>query len=146
MKRLLVSLIFLLLCSLHADIDETKSDVYFANGVNVAEEDAETARDKLQDLTEFLNPKTFNSVKSWEVSYNNTDGMFFDMYEAMIQKIYEDGYGVNVKALLWNWEEVADTVDIFGVYTYGIKNVFKQIKKCLPKEAVKNYTKNKTNT
>lgn len=141
MKKLLITFLFLFLVPLQAEIDEYQSDVYFANGINTSEYDSEKARDALRDETEIENPETFKSVAAWEVSYNNTNGMFFDLYEAMLQKVYEDGYGANVKALLWNWEEVVDTVDVFGLYTKGIKSIFKQVQKRLPKEQIKEYTK-----
>ncbi len=141
MKKLLIAFLFLFIASLQAEVNEYQSDVYFANGINTTKEQADDAKNALKKKTKIKNPETFKSVAAWEVSYNNTNGMFFDLYEAMLQKVYEDGYGANVKALLWNWEEVVDTVDVFGLYTKGIKSIFKQVQKRLPKEQIKEYTK-----
>ena len=88
MKNIFIIFILLLSTFLYASIDERKSDVYFANGIDTTKKQANDAKNVLLKQTKKLNLDSFNSIANWEVSYNETHGFQQDIYESAIQKIF----------------------------------------------------------
>jgi len=82
----------LLLCVsfLSAEINEYISDVYFANGIDTKKEDADKSIKIISKKFKLSYPEAYKSIKNWKVSYNTTHGIGIDLYESMLQKIYED--------------------------------------------------------
>ena len=127
MKKKLLILI-LLLSSLFAEIDERKSDVYFANGIDTSEGEARAALNKLKVETKIEYPSSFKDIKEWKASYNHSYGMGVDLYESMIQKIYEGDLGINVKVGVW---------ESLGLFDYTVKGVINKIIKSVAKDQLK---------
>ena len=73
---------------LSAKVNEYKSDVYFANGINTDEEVAKKSRDIIDKKFKIFSPESYKSVANWKVSYNHTQGIGMDLYESVLQKIY----------------------------------------------------------
>jgi len=105
MKKILI-LLLLVTSFLWAEIDEYKSDVYFANGITTSKKQANNAIDEIE--LEFLtsNPKSYESVKEFHVVYNHTHGIGIDLYESLLQKIYEDDVGESLVPWIWNINEL----------------------------------------
>ena len=102
MKKLFLIFILLGFIAASAAIDERKTDVYFANGINT---DEQRARDAAKDLNfsfHIYNSTLYKLVADWKVAYNHTHGIGIDLYESMIQKIYEDQTGNSFIPLIWN--------------------------------------------
>lgn len=87
MRKICLALL-LLPCLLVAEVDERKSDVYFANGIDTKQDDAEKSAYVLRDETELDYPKSYQSIANWKVSYNKTKGFQQDIYESAVQKIF----------------------------------------------------------
>ncbi len=111
MKNILLVL-FLLSSFLYAEIDERKSDVYFANGIDTKKEDADESLRILNKKFKSSNPKTYKSIKTWDVVYNHTHGIGIDLYESMIQKVYEDAPGDSIVPFIWNANSILDYLNI----------------------------------
>ena len=85
-------------------IDETKSDIYFANGILTTEEDAQSSLDLIREKT-LEEQYSGNIVKmkqelNFDTAYNQTYGFTDDFYEAYIQLADEDmGWGT-LRALI----------------------------------------------
>ena len=77
-------ILILLICfsSLYAEIDEYKSDVYFANGIDTDEQESYKYIEKIQKYSKSKFPKNFNSIKKWDIVYNHTYGIGIDLYES----------------------------------------------------------------
>ena len=77
-------ILILLICfsSLYAEIDEYKSDVYFANGIDTTFEQAEEARNDLNISFKLSHLQTCKFVKKWDIVYNHTYGIGIDLYES----------------------------------------------------------------
>ena len=88
MKNIFITVTILFSTLLCAAIDERKSDVYFANGIDTTQKQAERARDKLSDEIELNFPNAFSSIVDWKVSYNKTKGFQQDIYESSIQALF----------------------------------------------------------
>lgn len=126
------SLIFLLLLqSLFAKTIEAKSDVYFANGIVASKEDADDTIDEIEDAFETYNPTLYKSVGEWKVAYNTTHGIAIDLYETMIQKIYEDKPGKSLIPFIWNAGSLPTGLN------YAFKGLISKIAKKLPKAQLK---------
>jgi len=132
MKKIFL-LLLLFSSFLFAEINECKNDVYFANGIDINEDDAKRSIQKIYKTFEITNPKTYNSIANWDIVYNHTHGIAIDLYESMLQKIYEDAPGDSLVPFLWNIGE------IFGYLDYTFKGVVERVAKKVPKEAVKEY-------
>ena len=74
MKKILLML-FLGLSFLSAEINEYRSDVYFANGIDTSEDDAKLSLKDINDSMRIKYPEAYNSVNDWQVSYNHTHGI-----------------------------------------------------------------------
>lgn len=87
--------LILLLCFsfLDAYIDECKSDVYFANGIDTNEKTAKRSVDEIEAEYKIKYPQKYSTIKKWDTVYNHTHGIGIDLYESMLQKIYEDEVG-----------------------------------------------------
>ena len=70
-----------------AGINEYKSDVYFANGINTKPSDADEALLEIKNSFKSSTPNSFSSVQNWAVSLNNTHGIGIDLYESFLQKV-----------------------------------------------------------
>jgi hypothetical protein len=122
MRKLFLTLILLYSTFLYAEIDERKSDVYFANGVDTDIGEANKAKNELDKQTKKLYPEAYKQIKDWKVSYNETHGFQQDIYESAIQKLFtklddtHSGYGY-AGATAW----VVDTV----MQTPGLKDFVK---------------------
>ncbi len=127
-----ISILFLTTV-MHAQIDECVSDVYFSNGIDTSEKQAYIALDDINQTFKSTYPSQYHNVKKWKVAYNTTHGIGVDLYESMLQKIYEDQVGKSLKPVIWNFSEV------FGLLDYSFKGLISKIAKKTPKEAVKNY-------
>lgn len=88
MKKVITLIIFIFSVSLYANIDERLSDVYFANGIDTSEEQANDAKNALDKQTKKSNPEAYKSIANWKVSYNKTKGFQQDIYESAVQKIF----------------------------------------------------------
>ena len=71
MKKLFI-LILLFSGILHATIDERKSDVYFANGINTTDSEADISLQFLALQFEAYDPTAYTSVANWDTVYNHT--------------------------------------------------------------------------
>ena len=60
---------------LKAEINEYKSDVYFANGINTDKFSASKTKTDIMIMYKFHNPALYKSVNDWKVSVNHTEGM-----------------------------------------------------------------------
>lgn len=108
MRTLLHHFIFLSLAlsSLWSIVDERKSDLYYANGINV-----KLSEDMLRsNWTESLklhglldNQAVAQNIADYKVAYNVTQGIINDVYEAAEQKISSD----------WGWETFAEYFRIY---------------------------------
>ena len=83
MKKILI-LLLLVTSFLWAEIDEYKSDVYFANGIATTEETAKKSIEEINLKFKASNPETYKSVKKWDVVYNHTHGIALDLYESLV--------------------------------------------------------------
>jgi len=129
-----IILVFLLFFNFsYAEINECMSDVYFANGIDTDEDTAKDSLDEIDISIKGTYPETYKSIASWQVSYNHTHGIGIDLYESMLQKIYEDSPGKSFLPFLWNFDE------IFGHLNITFKQIVERISKKVPKNAVKEY-------
>ena len=145
MRKLLLTLVLLYSTLLYAEIDERKSDVYFVNGIDTTEAQAEEARDELDSETELNYPKAYKQIKEWKVNYNQTNGFEADVYEAAIQKLYklvnEDGRFKAAGSIAYIFDTTVGKIPgvkdiVKGVIGYVGKKVGKDaIKKILLDEA-----------
>jgi hypothetical protein len=111
MKKLLLLIILSLspLVSV-AEIDESKTDVYFANGVDTTRKEAESsAYDTLKPAmleNIFLDDlsKMDQTIGKFDLLYNETDGLLNDLSEAILQKISTGN----------------DFMDVFRSYFFGL--------------------------
>jgi len=115
------------------EVDESKSDVYFANGINTKKIDAEKSIRKVKLEFKKYNLDAYKKVEKWNVSYNHTHGIGIDLYESMLQKMYEDDVGSSIAPFVWNFGE------IFGFLDFSFKGLVKKIASKQPKEVVKKY-------
>ena len=128
-------ILILLICfsSLYAEIDEYKSDVYFANGIDTDEQESYKYIEKIQKYSKSKFPKNFNSIKKWDIVYNHTYGIGIDLYESLLQKIYEDEPGKSIVPFVWNIGEISDYLVL------SFKGVLKRVIKKVSKISIKNY-------
>jgi hypothetical protein len=101
-----ISILFGLLSSpLFAEINEYKSDLYYANGImmNVSEENATIIwNDKIEEL--FKNKQeSLNKLEKIQNSYNRSQGFFDDLFESLEQKISNE----------FGWKELSAFVTVF---------------------------------
>jgi len=132
MKKILI-LLLLVTSFLWAEIDEYKSDVYFANGIATTEETAKKSIEEINLKFKASNPETYKSVKKWDVVYNHTHGIALDLYESLLQKIYEDDVGESLVPVIWNLSE------LFEYFNYSFKGIVSKIAKKIPKDNIKDY-------
>ena len=151
MRKVLVLFVVFFSILLQAEIDERKSDVYFANGINTKQDDAEKGAYTLRDETEVDYPKAFKSIVDWKVSYNKTKGFQQDIYESSIQALFvklddKDHWSQKAGAVVW----VVDTVmglpgvkDLVkgAIYFAGKKIVKEELKDLLLDEAKRTFAK-----
>ncbi len=110
MKKLLLLLLILSPLMSSAAVDESKTDVYFANGVDTTEEQAwEATRDtlKLAIKEEIYNNDTAKmdqQIGKFDLLYNETHGLSNDLAEAVLQKISTGN----------------DFMDVFRSYFFGL--------------------------
>jgi hypothetical protein len=90
----------------YAEINEYMSDVYFANGINTGQDDAKLSLEDINNSIRIEYPESYKSVANWQVSYNHTHGIGIDLYESMLQKIYEDNPGSSFVPFIYNLDEV----------------------------------------
>ena len=88
--RNIVLLLLFCITLLSAEVNECKSDVYFANGIDTSKRQAYKAKDALKVEFKTFSPESYKSVAEWKVNYNHTHGIGIDLYESFLQKIYED--------------------------------------------------------
>ena len=139
MKKLFL-LILLFSSILHATIDERKSDVYFANGINTTDSEADISLQFLALQFEAYDPTAYTSIANWDTVYNHTYGIGIDLYESMLQKIYEDKPGDSLVPFIWNVGEV------FGFLDYTFKGIVERVAKKYTKEATKEYSQKAAKT
>ena len=125
---------------LHATIDERKSDVYFANGIDTDEFTAKDSIDEIEREFKSNYPIAYNSIANWDTVYNHTHGIGIDLYESMLQKIYEDAPGDSFVPFVWNVGEV------FGFLDYTFKGIVERVAKKYTKEATKEYSQKAAKT
>ena len=129
-----IILIFLFLASLlYAEIDERKSDVYFANGIDTDIETTYKSKDKIEEYFKSTFPQTYNSIKTWDIVYNHTHGIGIDLYESMLQKVYEDAPGDSLVPVIWNLGKISD------YFILSFKGIVTKVAKKVPKEVVSEY-------
>ena len=131
--RNIVLLLLFCITLLSAEVNECKSDVYFANGIDTTKEQAYYAKDKLSEKFKTFSPKSYNSVAEWKVNYNHTHGIGIDLYESFLQKIYEDKPGTSMAPFIWNLDEIAD------YFSWSFSGVVRKIAKKAPKAQIKAY-------
>ena len=93
MKKLLLLLLTLLPLISVASVDESKTDVYFSNGVDT--EDWEAWRSVNKVLRPAIEKEIYNNditkrdqeIGKFDLLYNNTNGLILDFIEATAQKI-----------------------------------------------------------
>lgn len=131
MKKILILL--LLTVGLHAAINECVSDVYFGNGIDTDDRETDKAMRNLKEqfLTKY--PTQANLVNEWKVSYNHTHGMGVDIYESMLQKVFED---FNKGGLAPFVSLALDSID------YSLKGILKWLGKKPLKKPQKNMQNN----
>jgi len=79
MKYLVILLFMLITPSiLQAEINEYMNDVYFSNGINTNDSEAELTKEEIKIRYELYNPTFYNSVKDWKVAVNHTEGIVLD--------------------------------------------------------------------
>ena len=132
MKKIIL-ILFLFSSFLYAEIDERKSDVYFANGIDTDEFTAKDSVDEIEREFKSSNPQTYKSIKTWDVVYNHTHGIGIDLYESMLQKVYEDAPGDSLVPVIWNIGKVSD------YFVLSFKGIVTKIAKKVPKEVVSEY-------
>ena len=139
MKKIILTLVLvnsLLLSgekSYNPEYNEYVSDVYFANGIDTDKGDAQKSIDYVKQQYKKSYSQSSQSILNWQVSYNHTHGIGIDLYESMLQKIYEDSPGKSFLPFLWNFDEV------FGHLNITFKQIVERISKKIPKNAVKEY-------
>ena len=99
--RNIVLLLLFCITFLSAEVNECKSDVYFANVIDTTKEQAYYAKDKLSEKFKTFSPEAYKSVAEWKVNYNHTHGIAIDLYESFLQKIYEDKPGTSMAPFIW---------------------------------------------
>ena len=110
MKKLLLLLLFLSPLSSMASVDESKMDMYFANGVDTSRKQAKEALNNVLKPTitkEIYNndiTKRDQAIGKFDLLYNNTDGLLSDLSEAILQKISTGN----------------DFMDVFRSYFFGL--------------------------
>jgi len=132
---------FLLLTGLaYAEINECLNDVYFANGIDTDDKSAYRALSEINASFKTHNPTAYQSIATWDTVYNHTYGIGIDLYESMLQKIYEDAPGESLVPFVWNVGEV------FGALDYTFKGIVERIAKKYTKEATREYARNASKT
>ncbi len=106
MKKIL--LILLLAIGLQAEVNECVSDVYFGNGINTSEQDADDSIQAIQKQFKLKYPKKYEFVNDWKVSYNHSYGIGVDLYESMMQKIFEDFKKGGLAPFVWYVLDLTD--------------------------------------
>ena len=99
MRKIVLALL-LAVASLHAiEIDEYKVDLYYANGIMMQEDEKQARKDWQRRVKQLLQnyPNFQKRVGKADVSYNLSDGMVADMWEAFLQKTQLD----NTYKLSW---------------------------------------------
>ncbi len=111
MKKLLLLLFMFLLPPISsASIDESKTDVYFANGVDTTEEEAKHSLYKVlepaieQEIYNNDTTKMDQQIGKFDLLYNETHGLSNDLAEAVLQKISTGN----------------DFMDVFRSYFFGL--------------------------
>lgn len=132
MKKIF-SIILILTGCIFATVDERNVDVYFANGIATDRTSAYKASDKIKEKFQVYNPTLYNSVADWNISYNHTHGIGIDLYESMIQKIYEDKPGKSFLPFIWNAGSLSSLLDL------SFKGIVKKIAQKTPKPLIKNF-------
>ncbi|WP_345971850.1 SBBP repeat-containing protein [Sulfurimonas diazotrophicus] len=132
MKQIATFIFISIFTFLQAGINECKSDVYFANGINTSKKKAEKSIKQIEEKFKMHSSEAYQTIADWKVSYNHTFGIGIDLYESMIQKIYEGDYGVNIKAVVWN---------ILDLFNYSVKGLIKKIAQKAAKEETKEYAR-----
>ncbi|VAW48065.1 hypothetical protein MNBD_GAMMA04-158 [hydrothermal vent metagenome] len=93
MKKLLLLLLILSPLMSNAAVDESKTDVYFANGIDTTEEQAWEALDEIitpsieKDIFSGDTAKMDQQIGKFDLLYNETHGLSNDLAEAILQKI-----------------------------------------------------------
>ncbi len=111
MKKLLLLLFMFLLPPISsASIDESKTDVYFANGVDTTEEQAKLSLYMVlkpaieQEIFSGDTAKMDQQIGTFDLLYNETHGLSNDLAEAVLQKISTGN----------------DFMDVFRSYFFGL--------------------------
>ena len=84
--RNIVLLLLFCMTLLSAEVNECKSDVYFANGIDTSEDDAKLSLADINDSMRIKYPESYKSVAEWKVNYNHTHGIGIDQYESFFAK------------------------------------------------------------
>ncbi len=133
MKTLLkiISLLLLVSISLFADtqkIDESKVDLYYANGIMIDMTITKAKHElRWKDTVKKLflsNPEEYKKIANAKISYNASQGFLDDLFEATEQAISNE----------WGWEEFSkqlrtflETVNVQESYDSHIPDLTKQV-------------------
>ncbi len=94
--------------------NENKSDLYYANGIMIGETEPiarEVWKDKIEDIL-FNNSDTLNKIGKVDISYNVSEDLFDDLYEAFLQSGNEQGWLTFSKYIpTYYGNEIPDYVD-----------------------------------
>jgi len=83
--RNIVLLLLFCITLLSAEVNECKSDVYFANGIDTSKKAANESARQLSKKFKLYNPESYKSVAEWKVNYNHTHGIAIDLYGSFLQ-------------------------------------------------------------
>ncbi len=110
MHKLLFLILILSPLILNAAVDESKTDVYFANGVDTTREEARKAMNKVlrptieKEIFSGNTAKMDQQIGKFDLLYNETHGLSNDLAEAVLQKISTGN----------------DFMDVFRSYFFGL--------------------------
>ena len=127
----IISLSLLISISVFADeqkIDESKVDLYYANGILI---DMTVGKDKHErkwkdriDIIFISNSKEYKKIANAKISYNASQGFWSDIFEATEQALSNE----------WGWEEFSkqlrtflETVNVQESYDSHIPDLTKQV-------------------
>lgn len=112
-----IALFFSLISSLHANIDEYKSDVYYANGIMMKDSEKIALENWKKNIKRMFtsNLEDYKKILNRKMAYNKSQGFDDDMYEAFEQIMSNE----------WGWKEFSNYFKFF-LKVEGIQEKYDQ--------------------
>lgn len=131
--KVLINLIFLTFL-VFANVNEYKSDVYFANGIMMKYSEKvakEIWEDELNVLLSQSNLETYNRIDEIKIAYNASKGFFDDLLESLVQLIGSD---FGLEKVSEYFEQILGALNIqedIDVHNQDLQNHIKEYKETI---------------